>query len=128
MARFTGVMRRLLRGLAVAALLLGAQAAAFADDDAAAKRVQAAIDALRTGDAVAAVTALGTEPEVTALGARTDLLYVLADRAYRYDQPAPKGADVARLDARRTLAIRLFDLSTEETSALDFTDIRRPPT
>lgn len=125
MARFTAVMRRLLRGLAVAALLFGAQVAASAQqEDAAAKRVQAAIDALRTGDAVAAVTALGSDDEVTALGSRLDLLYVLADRAYRYDQPVAKSAEQTRLDARRTLATRLFDLSAAAAKTADPADER----
>jgi len=98
----------------IAALVLALCAvAASADtvvaDDA--QRVQAVIDLLKTGDVPAAVTKLGDGSQTAALVAKPDLVYVLCDRAFRYD--APK-ADAA---ARRTLSARLLDLSLAAATA-----------
>ena len=96
-----------------AALLLTFAAAARADavpsDDA--KRVQAVIDVLKTGDVSAAVAKLGTGAPVTGLASHADLVHVLCDRAFRYDNQK------AAIDARRTLAARLFELATAAAMA-----------
>jgi len=95
------------RRLAVAALVLCA-AAARADSvpSAGALHVQAVIDVLKTGDVSSAVAKLGQGAELDGLVGHPDLVHVLCDRAFRYDnQKAP-------LDARRTLSARLFELAT----------------
>ncbi len=81
--------------------------------------VQAVIDALREGDVAAAVTGLSTATETVDLTSRTDLLHVLADRAYRFDLSR---AD-APLEQRRDLAAKLVGLA-ETAHAADGTDVR----
>jgi hypothetical protein len=76
-----------------------------------AQRVQAVIDLLKTGDVSAAVAKLGDGPQTAALAGRPELVYVLCDRAFRYDS---QKADAA---ARRTLSARLVDLSTAAAAA-----------
>src|SRR6185295_661659 len=92
------------------ALTVFATAAAVARADTApsdeAKRVQAVIDVLKTGDVSAAVAKLGQGEQVDALAAHPDLVQVLCDRAFRFDNQK------AGVDARRTLAGRLFELAT----------------
>jgi len=76
-----------------------------------AQRVQNVIDLLKTGDVPAAVTKLGDAPQTAALAGKPDLVYVLCDRAFRYDT---QKADAA---ARRTLSARLVDLATAAATA-----------
>ncbi|MCE9636569.1 MAG: hypothetical protein K8T90_12765 [Planctomycetes bacterium] len=79
--------------------------------DPAAQRVQTTIDAIRAADVPLALTRLGAGPETDALGTRIDLVYVLCDRAYRYDKVVPDPAP------RKALAARLFDLATAALAA-----------
>jgi hypothetical protein len=96
-----------------AAVLLTLAALARADttpaDDA--MRVQAVIDAMKTGDVSAAVAKLGQGAQVNALASRADLVHVLCDRAFRFDNQK------ASIDARRTLAGRLYELATAAAMA-----------
>jgi hypothetical protein len=95
------------RRVAAALLLaLAARTAAAADPDAAAKLVQAAIDAIKAGDVAAAVTGLGDGAAPDPLAARPELVHVLCDRAFRYDTTK------ADPEQRRVLAARLFALAT----------------
>jgi hypothetical protein len=107
------LIERAMEPFAVIVLALCAAAASadtVVNEDA--QRVQTVIDLLKTGDVPAAVTKLGDAPQTAALAGKPDLVYVLCDRAFRYD--APK-ADAA---ARRTLSSRLVDLATAAATAV----------
>jgi hypothetical protein len=73
-----------------------------------AQRVQGVIDLLKSGDVPGAVTKLGDAPQ---LAGKPDLVYVLCDRAFRYD------SHKADPDARRALSARLVDLATSAAAA-----------
>jgi hypothetical protein len=106
------LIERMTHRLAVLVVALCA-ASAFGDtvapDDA--QRVQAVIDLLKTGDVPAAVTKLGDGPQTSALVGKPELVYVLCDRAFRYDAPKAEPA------ARRTLSARLLNLSLAAATA-----------
>ena len=103
-----------------AACVAASSAAAPADtvpvDDA--HRVQSVIDALKAGDVAAALEKLGEGPKIDALAARPDLVYVLCDRAFRFDgvKPEPR--------TRKLLADRLFGLAMAASGAATDVDPR----
>jgi hypothetical protein len=92
-------------------LTLAATARAETTPSEDAKRVQAVIDVLKTGDVSAAVTKLGQGAQVAALASHPDLVHVLCDRAFRYDNQK------AGVDARKSLAARLYDLAAAAQTA-----------
>jgi hypothetical protein len=100
------------RSIALATALFVATSA-FADTvtDEDAQSVQAVIDALRAGDFSAAAAKLREKPSVERLTARPDLVYVLCDRAYRYDKHSGSA------DARRTIAARLLEVAGAAAAA-----------
>lgn len=103
---------RRVRSLAAAFLLtLAAVARAETAPSDDAKRVQAVIDVLKAGDVSAAVAKLGQGAQIAALASHADLVHVLCDRAFRYDNQK------AAIDARRTLAARLVELATAAQTA-----------
>lgn len=102
--------RRTLRAFAAAWIALWAFTAAAGVSHAAdepAQRAQSVVDALRAGDVASAVERLGDPAGSDGIAARSDLVHVLCDRAYRYDRPTTDTA------ARRALASRLLALATD---------------
>jgi hypothetical protein len=104
---------------AAGAVIAVAAAALAADATPEAQRVQAVIDLLKKGDAAGAVAKLGDGTALQSLAADPYLVQVLCDRAYRFDTAKNDAA------ARRTLAGRLFELSTAANAAAPSDDRTR---